>query len=180
MWNRKTTIKVEYDTWNALRNLKQKDETFDDVIRGLLGKRTTFVVINNVKVIKYDRKVGLVEISKKEELVIEYSYNDIKNVRLDFVIDLKINIVCRGKKVWNPSIYFGVESANKHQSKLYIEMYLKCVLNVLKEEFGVKVKSFNYVDTMQWKKMFDDYKLSTESFKVDVETLLEDEFKEDD
>lgn len=183
------TIKVNIGTWISLKKLKQENETFDDVVKGLLNKRTSLIQRDNVKIIKYQRKVLFLQTDYKNKSIgLEFEYNDVKNQQKDFVLDLKIKKVFYSKRSLNPSIFFGLDSQHKHLSPIYLNLYLKCIALALQKEFRVNTgMSYDncYEDIAKWKKIYYDYDLSEESFINDIEDpmglsdeeILKDEYK---
>jgi len=176
------TIKIDVRTWNSLKNRKNENETFDDVIKTLLNQRTKEIGNKKVKAIKYERKTlflktryGVVSIG------LEFEYNDIKNQQSDFVLDLKIKKVFFRKKSVNPSIFFGLTHEQKHLSEPYLNLYLRCIALALEKEFRVLTRMHSdqeFVDIAMWKHLYYQYNLSMESFTHDIEdplNLSEDE-----
>ena len=101
----------------ALKTKKEENETFDDVIKKLLKKRTVSMGNEDIKAIKYERKIAFFDMhSYGETIGFEFMYNDIKFDKTDFVLDLKIKKVFFKKRVLNPSEFFGVDNVHKHFS----------------------------------------------------------------
>ena len=163
----KRNVKLDIKTWNALRNLKKPNETFNDVILLLLKERTKSIGGDNLKAIKYHRKVLFLESEyQHQHLGVEFEYNDVKNEPSNFTLDLQIKKVfwsrrtkslslqgnasngnseqpTSSSRVWkmictsNPSIFFGVDYSRKHFNHVYLNLYLKSVGMVLHKEFKV-------------------------------------------
>ncbi len=170
------TIKIDVKTWNTLRNLKKENETFEEVIKGLLNERTMSAGNNNLELIRYKRKKQFIETDYEyKKIGAEFEFNDIKSNQNSFVLGLKINKIFYGKKIYNPSIFFGLESQHKHMSSTYLNLYLKCVGLVLEKEFRVNLKMYfdkDFENIARWKKIYYDYDLSEESFMNDIEEPL--------
>lgn len=179
--SRTTTIKISIRVWDSLKNLKRENETFDDVIKELLKERTKHLGNENIKAIMYSRKVIFFNTDyshpfyKKFSVGIEFEYNDVKNQKLDFVLDVKFKKIFFGKKILNPSIFFGVDDMHKHYSNVFLNLYLRAVSIALEKEFRVYSGMYSeedFVDIAKWRKIYYDYNLSDESFKKDVEEPL--------
>jgi len=180
------TIKVDVKTWNSLKSLKKENETFDDVIKVFLDQRTKEAGNNRIKAIKYERKTAFLRTSHRmTELGIEFEYNDIKNQKTDFVLDLKIKKIFFGKKAVNPSIFFGLTHEQKHLSIPYLNIYLRCISYALRRELkvnthmegGSEYESYEKIDShfediVAWKSVYHEYDLSMESFTQDIEDPL--------
>lgn len=174
--SRTKTIKVEIRTWDSLKSLKKENETFDDVIKDLLNEGTKSIGNENVKAIRYSRKVFFLETNYAYHSVgIEFEYNDVKNQKQDFTLDLKIKKIFYGKRIVNPSVFFGLDSHHKHLSPVYLTIYLKCVALALEKEFRVYTHMYfdkDFEDIAKWRKIYYDYNLSEESFNIDIEEPL--------
>ena len=170
------TLKVEARVWNTLKNLKKENETFNDIIKELLDERTKSIGNKNIKAIKYHRKIAFIKTNYQNNLIgLEFEYNDIKNQQTDFTLDLKIKRIFHGKKVLNPTIFFGLNHQQKHLSSVYLNLYLQCVAFALRKEFRILFKCYSFVefeDISKWKKTYHDYSLSEESFIEDIEEPL--------
>ena len=168
---RMKTLKVDIRTWDDLKSLKQENETFNDVIKELLDKRTKAIGNDNVQAIKYARKTGYFTAAFGKEVGFEYEYNDIKNHKDDFTIDLKIKKVFFSKKIYAPSEFFGLDNAHKHYSIFFLNMYFRAIALALSNEFRIHVlyEPFNIA---YWRQLFYDYRLSEESFAQDIEQPL--------
>ncbi|MFH0875781.1 MAG: hypothetical protein V1859_07625 [archaeon] len=167
------TIKIDIRTWAALKNIKKENETFDDVIKNLLNERTKVYSDNkNVELIKYSRKTFFLETSfNAKDIGIEFEYNDIKNLQSEFTLDIKFKKIFIGKQIYNPSIFFGVDSSHLHHNYAYFNLYLKCIHAVLTKEF--RIFRFMYLDkdyenTIYWRKLYYEHNLSEESFTSDI------------
>jgi len=68
---------------------------------------------------------------------VDVEYNDIKSEQADFTLDLRIKKIFFGKKITNPSIFFGVDHSRKHFNQIYLNIYLKCVALALIKEFKI-------------------------------------------
>lgn len=174
---RTKTIKVGTRTWGSLKSLKKENETFDDVIKGLLNERTLSAEKGNMKAIKYSRKTLFLKTHyRSTSLGVEFEYNDVKNQQTEFTLDLKIKKVFYGKKSLNPSVFFGLDSHHKHLSPIYLNLYLKCVALALEKEFKIYLTGMysdeEFEDIAKWKKIYYDYNLSEESFNHDIEYPL--------
>lgn len=170
------TIKIDVKTWSTLKNLKKENETFEDVIKELLNERTKSASGSNMELIQYKRKKLFIETDYEyKNIGAEFEFNDIKNNQNSFVLDLKINKIFYGKKIYNPSVFFGLESQYKHFSNIYLNIYLKCTCLALEKEFRVKARMTfdkDYEDIARWRKIYYDYNLSEESFTSDIEDPL--------
>lgn len=167
------TIKISVRTWDTLKSLKKEDETFDEVIKDLLNERTKSIGNKNVKAIKYKRKIKIYKWSFNNiDLAVEFEYNDVKAEKLDFELDLKIKKVFFGKKIYNPSIFFGVDSEHKHHSSLFLSSYLFGVFTALSSEFKIHKVLNDYESLAEWRQLYNDYNLSEESFINDIEDPL--------
>lgn len=171
------TLRVEIRTWEALKSLKRENETFDDVLKGLLKERTVSVGDDNIKMIKYGRKIAFFDVNTMimphyETIGYEFEYNDIKDNRLDFVLDLKIRKVFFRKRILNPSEFFGVDNPHKHYSDSFLRAYLNAIVLALKKELRIDAKLNNEENLAQWRRLYYDYNLSEESFKQDIEDPL--------
>ncbi len=176
------TLKVGIRTWDSLKSLKKENETFNDVIKDLLNERTKSVGNDNVKAIKYSRKIlFLKQEYGSDSLGAEFEYNDVKNQKLDFTLDLKIKKIFYGKKIFNPSIFFGVDDGHKHFSPIFLNLYFKAIELALNREFRVKlpllsnrfiVHNRDYEDIALWRQLYYNYNLSEESFERDIEEPL--------
>lgn len=169
------TIKVSARVWSALKGLKKANETFDDVIMGLLNKKTQTVGNENIKAISFKRKIDFFSLSlpEKGELGIEFEYNDAKSNKNDFILDVKIKKVFAGRRSFNPSEFFGVDNAHKHFSEPFIVVYLKSVVVALKKEFRIEFTDLERIDQIaRWRRFYYEYSLSEESFKEDIEEPL--------
>lgn len=173
--NRSKTLKINVRTWDSLKSLKKENETFDDVIKGLLNERTKSLEKGNVKAIKYVRKRAFYG---GDDIGIEFEYNDVKGNKEDFILDLKIKKVFYGKRVFQPSEFFGVDNAHKHYSDLFLKIYLKAISLAIRNEFRISyLYNFlrireDYYNLPILKKFYYDCNLSEESFKEDIEEPL--------
>lgn len=178
--SRTKTIKVEIRTWDSLKSLKKENETFNDLIKDLLNEKTKSIGNEDVKAIKYSRRVSFFRGQYGNESVgIEFEYNDVKNQKLDFIFDLKIKKIFYGKRILNPSTFFGVDNAHKHFSPIFLNLYFKGIVVALKKEFRIEflpysviVHDENYENIVLWRQLYYDYNLSEESFKNDIEEPL--------
>lgn len=175
---RMKTIKVDVRTWDSLKSEKEENDTFNDVIRGLLMKRTKSIGDKNVKAIKYERKIGFYDFLNYDGEIIgfEFEYNDVKSNKSDFILDLKIKKVFLKKRVLNPSEFFGVDSAHKHYSNFFLLIYLNAIAFALDKEFGtgryINSRNESCMNIANWRRLYYDYSLSEESFKEDIEEPL--------
>lgn len=181
LYNRTKTIKVDIRVWDSLKGLKRENETFNDVIKELLKERTKSIGDENVKAIKYSRKTVFFNteyegpLFKRHSVGVEFEYNDVKNQKLDFILDVKIKKIFYGKRIFNPSIFFGVDDAHKHYNKVFMNLHLKAVVLALDKEFRVHlgmISDKDYYDIANWRKIYYDYNLSEGSFKHDIEEPL--------
>ncbi|MDI6738250.1 MAG: hypothetical protein QME12_07105 [Nanoarchaeota archaeon] len=187
--SRQKTIKIDIRVWSALKNMKAENETFNDVIKGLLNQRTLSANKGQISLIKYSRKSMFLTTSYRQEQVgIEFEYNDVKSQQAEFTLDLKINKIFLGKKIFNTSVFFGVDSAHKHLNKAYLNLYLKCIALALEKEFRISTKIYfeekaftihfverrdeNFENISKWRKIYYDYNLSEDSFIRDIEGPL--------
>ncbi len=175
----KRNIKLDLRTWNTLKNLKKPNETFNDVILFLLKERTVSAEKGNLQAIKYTRMTMFMETdhrfgSSYKSVGVEFEYNDIKGQQTDFTLDLKFRKVFFGKRIMNPSEFFGVDNQHKHLHPVYLGIYLKCVLMALKKELKILAYSSNsdFENIALWRKIYYDHSLSEESFSSDVEEPL--------
>ncbi len=175
------TIKVDARTWTQLNDIKKGNESFDDVLQKLLNQRTQNASTENFGLIRYRRKTAFIELEENiniqtsgRYLGIEFEYNDIKSEKEKFTIDLRIKKIFYGKRGYNPSIFFGVDHEHKHISEKYLEIYFRCILQVLKKEFGITESwvNNNLFNIVYWKKLYSTYYLSMDSFSNDIEDVL--------
>lgn len=166
---RMKTIKVGVRAWDSLKSMKKENETFNDVINGLLNERTVFAGNDNIKAIKYKRITHFADMG---DLGFEYEYNDCKGNKSDFVLDVKIKKVFYGRKTYSPSQFFGVDNEHKHYYLKFLGLYLLAILLALEKEFRVPFVKFDVDSLVNWKKLYLDYSLSEESFKEDIEEPL--------
>lgn len=175
------TLKVDIRVWDSLKQLKKENETFNDVIKEFLNKRTRSIGDENLKAIKYGRKTAFFNTEYKGPLFkyhsigVELEYNDVKNQKSDFILDVKIKKVFYGKRILNPSDFFGVDNTHKHYSRVFMNLYLKSIGLALDKEFRVylgMISDKDYEDIAKWRKIYYDYDLSEESFKQDIEDSL--------
>tara|TARA_Y100000034_G_C6877367_1_gene401482 strand:- start:873 stop:1532 length:660 start_codon:yes stop_codon:yes gene_type:complete len=177
----KRNIKLELRTWNTLKNLKKPNETFNDVVLSLLKERTMSIGGKNVKALKYSRKTLFLESSyltnngDYADIGIEFEYNDVKEEHANFNLDLKIKKVFCGKKIMNPSEFFGVDNLRKHFHLVYLNLYLKCVVLALEKEFKVNTRmrtDNDFENIVRWRRIYYDHSLSEDSFINDIEEPL--------
>ncbi|MEK6943713.1 MAG: hypothetical protein AABX00_06640 [Nanoarchaeota archaeon] len=172
----KRNIKLELRTWNSLRNLKKFNETFNDVILSLLKERTVSVGGENLKAIKYSRKTVFLETEYGYTPIgAEFEYNDVKEEHSNFNLDLKIKKIFYGKKVMNPSEFFGVDNLRKSFHHIYLNIYLKCLALALEKEFKVRTRMIfdkDFENIARWRKIYYDHSLSEDSFINDIEEPL--------
>lgn len=172
----KRNIKLELITWNALRNLKKPNETFNDVVLSLLRQRTVSVEGKSIKTLKYARKKLFIETSFNNKSVgIEFEYNDVKNEQASFSLDLCMNKVFYGRKIVNPSEFYGVDRQNKHYNPVYLNIYLKCVAHALRKEFILHTwmnMDTDFENIARWRQIYYDHSLSEDSFQNDIEDVL--------
>ncbi len=173
---RTKTIKVEIRTWDRLKGQKEENETFDDVIKRLLREKTVSLGDDNIKAIKYERKVAFFNSDDYEETIgFEFEYNDVKSDRSDFTLDLKVRKVFYRKRVINPSEFFGADNTHKHFSGFFLTIYLKAVALALRKEFRIEFRArheSDYGSIASWRQLYYDYSLSEESFREDIEEPL--------
>lgn len=178
--SRQKTMKIDIRVWSALKNMKAENETFNDVIKKLLNERTISANQGQISLIKYSRKpmfltIGYATRFGLENIGVEFEYNDVKGQQTNFTLDLKINKIFFGKKIFNPSVFFGVDSAHKHLNKVYLNLYLKCAAIALEKEFRVSKGMYSdkdFEDISKWRKIYYDYNLSEDSFIRDIEDPL--------
>lgn len=179
--SRTKTLKVDVRTWDSLKSRKKENETFNDVIKELLMERTKAIGDENIKAIKYERKTTFFTYwHKNEKMGFEFEYNDVKANKSDFILDLKIKKVFFGKRILNPSEFFGVDNAHKHYSDFFIVVYLYAVSLALRKEFRAEFQPHqfgvyddgDYENVALWRQLYYDYSLSEESFKSDIEEPL--------
>lgn len=172
----KRNIKVDIQVWKTLNSLKATNETFNDVILGLLKQKTQSIGKENMKVIKYYRKILFIKTEYGTTSIgIEFEYNDAKGQPTNFVLDLKLKKVFYGKQIINPSEFFGLDSDHKHLYHIYLNLYLKCIASTLEKEFRVHTGMYfqkNFEDIALWRKVYYDHSLSEESFINDVQEPL--------
>lgn len=166
------TIKVEAKVWDSLKSIKKENETFNDVIKELLMERTKSIGNENVKLIKYQRKTDFFNLNLDNyDIGYEFEYNDIKSNKSDFIIDAKIKKIFFKRSSLSPTEFFGVDGAHKHYSSSYLVTYLAAIRLILHKEFGIYSK-FELFNLTLWRKLYYDYSLSEESFKLDIEEPL--------
>ena len=176
--SRMKTIKVDIRTWDSLKSMKKENETFNDVVKNLLQERTKSIGDENIKAILYKRKkVFFTSRDFRNDIGYEFEYNEIKNTKQDFVLDLKIKKIFYGKSSYPPSQFFGLDNVHKHFSNFFLLIYLKAVELALRKEFRIGFISNNpsdsdYENLALWRKKFYDYNLSEESFIEDIEKPL--------
>lgn len=178
---RLVTIKVDTITWRTLKSLKGEGESFNDVIKNLLNQRSKSMQSDSAKLIAYKRKRGFINLAFGDSFTFEFEYNDIKDNRSDFVLDIKIIKVFFRNKSYNPSSFFGVDNNHKHYSDLFIYVYFEAIEKILLKEFGLRENIMLIIQNYgigALKKLFYEYGLSEESFKEDIERVLQ--LKEDD
>jgi len=174
-----TTIKIGAGVWTSLNNLKKPNESFNDVILGLLGERSKPVGNELIGGIKFYRKTAFVKLDNSSG--VEYEYNDCKGEISSFVLDVRIKKVFYGKQVFNPSVFFGVDHEHKHFNSMYLGLYFGCIAHTLGKEFKVNINSLinpNFLDIVNWRKLYFDYSLSEDSFVRDIEQPLKDSVEE--
>lgn len=171
-------IKVDIRTWDELKHLKQSNETFNDVINRLIEKRTKSLGNKDIQAIKYQRKsIFFTSYSLGTEIGYQFEYNDVKGEQSDFALDIKLKKIFYGKKILNPSEFFGVDNAHKHYSKYFLIAYLKAAALILEKEFKAKFEytyfnDENYENIALWRKFYYEYNLSEESFISDIQEPL--------
>lgn len=178
--SRQKTIKIDIRVWVTLKNMKAENETFNDVIKKLLNERTVSANQGQMSLIKYSRKpmfltIGYATRFGLENIGVEFEYNDVKGQQTNFTLDLKINKIFFGKKIFNPSIFFGVDSTHKHLNQVYLNIYFKCLALALEKEFRVSKGMYSdkdFEDISKWRKIYYDYNLSEDSFIRDIEDPL--------
>jgi len=172
----KRNIKIDLRTWNTLKNLKKPNETFNDVILSLLKERTLSIGNENAKAIKYSRRVLFLETDYDNQSIgVEFEYNDVKSEQTDFTLDLRLKKIFCGKKITNPSVFFGVDNSRKHFHPAYLNIYLKCAALALGKEFKVFSRMAfdkDFENIARWRKIYYDYSLSEDSFINDIEEPL--------
>ncbi len=170
------TIKIDTRVWVALRSMKKENETFNDIIKGLINQRTVSSEKGQISLINYSRKSSFVEVGYNyKNIGIEFEYNDVKTQQMNFTLDIKINKIFFGKQRFNPSIFFGVDSMHKHLNKVYLNLYLKCISLALEKEFRASNRMYSdkdFEDISRWRKLYYDYNLSEDSFIRDIEDSL--------
>lgn len=174
------TIKVDVRTWDSLKSIKKENETFNDVIKDLIKERTKALGDENIKAIKYTRKTSFFTSNyQNKDIGFEFEYNDSKGNKTDFVLDLKIKKVFFGKRILNPSEFFGVDNTHKHYSDMFIGVYFTAISLALKKEFRVeflpnklRINMKDFQNIVLWRQLYHDYILSDESFKSDIEEPL--------
>ena len=152
--------------------MKKENETFNDVVKDLLNERTKAVGDDNVKAINYKRKTAFLTLAFGEEIGIEYEYNDVKDNKDDFVLDLKIKKVFFRKRSLNPSEFFGVDNDHKHYFSFFLYTYFEAVTKALLKEFHAYTGGMYYFSITNWKQLYHEYMLSEESFENDIEEPL--------
>ncbi len=172
----KRNIKVELRTWNILRNLKRSNETFNDVILTLLKERTISTIGDNLGAIKYSRRTVFLQTRfRNKSIGIEFEYNDVRKEQSNFNLDLKIKKVFFGKRIMNPSEFFGVDNSRKYFHPAFLNIYFKSVTLALQKEFRVLIQMYidnDFEDIALWKKTYYDNSLSQDSFISDIEEPL--------
>ncbi len=172
----KRNIKLDMKTWNTLNNLKKTNETFNDVILYLLKERTQSAEKGNLKALKYQRKTLFLETTYKDKPVsVEFEYNDVKEEQTNFTLDLTFRKVFLGRRIFNPSEFFGVNKQHKHLHPAYLGIYFRCVSVALCKEFKTldpMVRDDDFENIARWRKFYYDHSLSEESFINDVEEPL--------
>lgn len=175
----KRNIQLDLKVWQALKQLKGNNETFNDVILRLMNKRTKELSSSSMGAIKYERKTQFINARLRfnaGNIGVEFEYNDVKGVQDNFTLDIKIRRVFVEKLTYNPSEFFGVMNKQFHHNPLYLNLYLKCVEFVLSKEFRVTSAMYSdpdFEDITHWRKIYYDYALSEDSFIEDIQTPLE-------
>jgi predicted CopG family antitoxin len=174
---RTKNIKVDVDVWETLNVLKERDQTFNDVIAKMLGSTTQTKGNKNLLAIKYKRKRAFFTTTfAGQQLGCEFEYNDSKGVKNDFTLDVQIKKVFIGKKTMSASEFFGVDNTHKHYSKDYLILYLKSITVALRKEFRISFKENalrnDYENLVLWRKLYYEHGLSEDSFTSDVEDPL--------
>lgn len=172
--NRKINIQLNKSVWTSLKKLKKPNETFNDVILKLLQKRSKELSNSTIGAIEYGRRTGF---TKLLNLGIQYEYNDIKTIT-NFTLDLKIKKIYYGKKTYNPTEFFGVNSNFFYINKAYLFIYFLIIIKILGDELNVKFN--NKIEDLEelesllpWRQVYYDYGLSEESFTEDIEKPLQ-------
>lgn len=167
---RSVNIQVEKSVWTTLKKLKNSNETFNDVILGLLNQRSKELSNSKMGAIEYSRKTDLMSVGSK--LGITYEYNDVKSLS-SFTLDIKFKKIYFENKSYNPGEFFGVESKFFYVSDIYLSLYLGVLYKILFKEFGVSFNSNSkLVSLLFWRNLYSDYGLSEDSFRDDVEFPL--------
>lgn len=169
---RAKTLKVDLNTWNALKNLKKENETFDDIIKDLLDQRTKAIGNDNIKALRYQRKTSFMTMAYGEEVGFEYEYNDARGERDEFTLDLSIRKVFFRRKTYSPSHFFGVDNAHKHFSQFFLQTYFQATLLAMIKEFRTRIVILDPLSITQWRQLYTEYRFSEESFKQDIEEPL--------
>jgi hypothetical protein len=173
----KRNIKLDLKTWNSLKNLKKTNETFNDVILSLLKERTISLKGKEIGALRYFKKTIFLETQYNNIIVgLEFEYNDVKSEQNNFNLDLKVKKIFFGKKIFNSSEFFGVDSIRKHFNQIYLNLYLKCVFVALEKEFKINSNLFseeNIENISFWKKVYYEFSLSEDSFINDIQEPLE-------
>lgn len=169
---RMKTIKVDVKTWVSLKNMKKESETFNNLIKDLLNERTKAIGNENVKAIKYHRKTSIFSMAFGESIGVEIEYNDIAGQSADFILDVNLKKIFYGRKVLNPSQFFGVDNEHKHYSTFFLHAYFEAITKILLKELRIYYGPMEYFNLTHWRKLYSDYNLSEESFKEDIEEPL--------
>jgi len=170
--NRTKTIKLDVRTWDSLKSIKKENETFNDVINELLKERTRAIGDKNIKAIKYHRKTHIFTLAFGKGISVEYEYNDVKSIKSEFTLDIKIKRIFFGRKTFSSSGFFGVDNTHKHYSDFFLFVYFEAVTKTFLKEFRVYYGGMDYFSLAHWRKLYYDYNLSEESFKSDIEEPL--------
>jgi len=171
------TIRVEVNVWNSLKSLKNENETFNDLLKKILQQRTISAGDKNVQAIKYKRNISFFNsYDLFKEIGYEFEYNDVKDHKFDFTMDVAIKKIFYEKRVLSPSEFFGVDNAHKHYSDFFLYVYFKAFSLALFKEFRIKLDVYrhdkSYENITQWRKLYYEYQLSEESFIHDIEEPL--------
>ncbi|MBT6520257.1 hypothetical protein HOK51_10525 [Candidatus Woesearchaeota archaeon] len=183
MLKRHKNIRVDAKVWSMLKDLKNKDETFNELILELLNKRTRSIGNKNIKLIKFNRKKKFFTlITYNQTICFEFEYNDIKSTKNEFTLDLKIKKIFQGRKIYKPFEFFGLDNEHKYYSEEFMKVYLKAIELALETELRVKFtpkhinplnKSlFPYDNIALWRQFYSEFNLSEESFIQDIQEPL--------
>lgn len=163
------TSKVAIRTLTEIKELMEKDESFNDVIENFIYhyKKTKIPTNQNGRIKKIFIKVNY-------NLSLECNYHYIKRYMKEFIIGVSFCKIMTKRRMFNPSFFFGLCSEEKYYSKTYMSLYLKTISLILEKELKIKTyfKEEDYFNEQKWIDLYNLYKLSKESLEEDILVYL--------